>query len=195
MAQDDDTIDNPVTDDISKDTTEDNADSDSGSDTDKGDESTTGSEDITVEVRQADDDTKIEYGDNVDPDDVKTIEDIVDKKTMGVKKTLKELQDMSEIDSFVAQNPEYAKYKGAIIKHWQDPVYNRIPVKRVAVMIASEDLIKLGAQKEREAQIKADSTKTTGSTVRTQDMGTKDWSKASKEDFEAQKRKVLGQHI
>jgi hypothetical protein len=99
------------------------------------------------------------------------------------------------VDQFVAEKPEFAKYKPVILKYLQHPVYSKIPVKNIAAMVASNDLLKLGAKKEREAQAKADATKTGGQPVRKQGMGQVDWSKAPKEDFEAHKRRVLGQQV
>lgn len=149
-------------------------------------------EELKIETRNLDEE-KIDYGEDIDPDDIKTIGSIVDKKTAQVKKQLQETQDRLEVDSFVSEHPEFAKYKPTIMKYIQHPVYNKIPVKNIASMVAANDLIKLGAQKEREAQAKADSTKTAGSPVRREGGSTTDWTKASKDEFEAQRRRVLGQ--
>ena len=151
-------------------------------------------EKLEIETRGKDDEP-VEYGDDIDPDDAKTIGAIVEKNTAGVKKQLQATQDRLEVDAFIQEKPEFSKYKPTIMKYLQHPVYSKIPVKNIAAMVASNDLIKLGAKKEREAQTKADSTKTTGSTSRKQDSGQTDWTRASKDDFEAQKRVVLGQRM
>ncbi len=146
---------------------------------------------LEIETRQRGEE-KIEYPEDIDPDDVKTIGTIVEKQTASVKKALQEAQDRAEVDAFVQERPEFAKYKPVILKYLQHPVYSSIPVKNIAAIVASNDLLKLGAVKEREAQAKADSTKDTGNPVRKPDSGVTDWSRASKEEFESQKRKVLG---
>ena len=74
-------------------------------------------------------------------------------------------------------------------------VYSKIPVKNIFAMVASKDLMKMGATAERKAQAKADATKTKGTPARTPAGGKTDWSKASHEDFEAQLRKVKGHRI
>lgn len=149
---------------------------------------------ITIETRGKDEEA-IDYGEDIDPDDAKTIGTIVEKQTANVKKQLQDTADRLEVDSFVQEKPEFAKYKPAILKYLQHPVYSKIPVKNIAAMVASDDLLKLGAKKEREAQSKADATKGGGTQVRKDGMGTKDWKTASKAEFEEQKRRVLGQQV
>jgi len=147
-------------------------------------------EKLEVETRKFDE-TKVEYGEDIDPEDVKTIGTIVEKQTAGVKRQLQETIDRQEVDSFVAEKPEYAKYKPAILKYLQHPVYSKIPVKNIAAIVASNDLMKIGARKEREAQSKADATKTTGSSSRAAAGGATDWLTVNKDDFEAKKQEVL----
>ena len=62
-------------------------------------------------------------------------------------------------------------------------------------MVAANDLIKLGAEKERMAQQKAANTKTTGNAVRTYQTGQSDWKAMNKSEFEAQKRRILGHQV
>jgi len=149
-------------------------------------------EEIKVEIRKREEEA-IDYGDDIDPDDVKTIGSIVEKQTAAQNKRTREIEDKLDVTTFIAEKPEFAKYKGAILKHMTESpdVYGRIPVKNIASMLAADDLMKLGAKKEREAQTKVDATKTPGNTVRTPQGGQKDWSKVSKEEFEAQKMEVL----
>lgn len=148
-------------------------------------------DDLEIETREKKEEP-VDYGEDIDEDDVKTIGTIVEKQTAGVKKALQDAQDRLEVDSFVQDKPEFAKYKPAILKYLQHPVYSKIPVKNIAAMVASNDLVKLGAKKEREAQAKAESTKGTGNPVRKADGGITDWSRVSRDEFESQKRRVLG---
>jgi len=147
---------------------------------------------IEIETRGAEEE-KIDYGEDIDPEDVKTIGKIVEKQTESVKKQLQETRDRLEVDAFVSDKPEFAKYKPVILRYLQHPVYSKIPVKNIAAMVASSDLLKLGAQKERDAQAKASSVRPIGNAVRKAESEVTDWSKVSKDAFEAHKRKVLGQ--
>ena len=151
-------------------------------------------EKISIETRSGDEE-KIDYGEDIDETDVKVIGSIVEKQTASVKKALQEQKDQLEVDDFISKKPEFAKYKPVILKYLKHDVYSKIPVKNIAAMVAADDLVRLGAKKEREAQAKADSTKTGGTIARKPEGGTTDWSRASKEDFEAHKRRVMGQQV
>lgn len=107
-------------------------------------------------------------------------------------KQQQEQQNRIEIDSFLAANPDYSKYKSSIEKHVADPAYARIPVDRIAKMVAADDLMKIGARRERETQRRADSTRNNMNGARNTNANQKDWGSASKEDFEAKRAEVLG---
>ena len=151
-------------------------------------------EQVEIEVRERKEE-KIEYGDDIDPDEAKTIGTIVEKQTASVKKALQEAQDRLEVDTFIQDKPEFSKYKGAILKYLQHPVYSQIPVKNIATMVAANDLMKIGAEKERMAQQKASNTRTTGTPARTFQTGQSDWKAMNKSEFEAQKRRILGHQV
>lgn len=147
---------------------------------------------LEVEKRTTVAPQEIDFGDDIDPDDIKTIGTIVDKKLAAVGGTTQEIKDTLEVDNYLADKPELKKYKPAILKYMKDDAYKNVPVRFIAAGLASNELMKLGAKAEREAQIKADSTKTKGNPVRRQ-AGARDWTKVSSEEFEAHKRQVLGQ--
>lgn len=154
---------------------------------------------LEIETRNNDIDSSVDndYGDDVDEDEVKTISKIVSKQTAGATKKMQEFQDKLEVDNFIQERPEFAKYKKGILKYLQHPVYSKIPVKNIANIVAGEDLIKIGAAKERQAQQKVAASKQTGTAVReTANINqTVDWKKATKGDIEAQRRKVLGHRV
>jgi len=134
--------------------------------------------------------------DEVDPEDQKTIGKVVDAKMKPVSEALKQLQrvkDEQEVDSFLRAKPEFGKYRDVMIKYVGHPAYANIPVHNIAAIVASKDLQKLGAVKEREAQKKVNETKETGNQVRKQTGGAVDWKSVSRTEFEEQKAKVLGQ--
>ena len=130
-----------------------------------------------------------EEEDETDPDDKARIEKIVEKK-VGSKMT--EIENKMEVQSFISVKPEYAKYQNVILKYMNHPAYANIPVYNIAAIVASKDAQKIGAAKEREAQRIVAETKSPGTTIRKTTGETTDWSKASKEEFELQKAKVLG---
>jgi len=145
---------------------------------------------VTEEVTE--DTPKDESDAEVDPEDDKVINRLVDKRLNPVTKRIEEQSNMIEVTGFITINPDYAKYKESIIKHMNHPAYKNIPVDRIAKMVAGDDLIKIGAAREREAQAKAAATRTGGTAPRITPTG-KDWHTATKEDYNAQRAAVLGQ--
>jgi hypothetical protein len=127
------------------------------------------------------------------PEDKKVISRVVSEALSPLQKQLQEQADQAELTNFISSNPDYAKYKPAIEVYMKHPAYRNIPVKNIATIVAAKDLQKMGAQKEREAQAAANATKGGGSTARLV-PGQKDWSTATKEEFEAKKAEVFSRH-
>jgi hypothetical protein len=129
----------------------------------------------------------------VTPEDEKAISKIVDKKVGDKLKKLEEMENKSEVDSFIVVKPEFGKYREVALKYMNHPAYANIPIHNIMAIVASKDLQKLGAEKEREAQKKAKDTQGGGSSVREPAKGTVDWSKATKEQLHAKQAEVMGQ--
>lgn len=148
-------------------------------------------EDIEPEVRRKAEEksNKDEDEEEIDPEDQKRISKIVGKE-VGSK--VQELDNKMEVFQFVTSKPEFAKYQNNILKYMAHPAYANIPVHNIAAIVASKDMQKIGAAKERAAQNQVNTTKNPGTTIRKPAPGTKDWTTASKEDFDAQRAKVLG---
>ncbi len=127
------------------------------------------------------------------PEDKKVISKVVNDALTPIQKQLQDQADRAELNNFISEKPEFAKYKPAIEVYMKHPAYRNIPVKNIAAIVAAKDLQKIGAQKEREAQAAANATKGGGNTARVT-PGQKDWSTASKEEFEAKKAEVFGRH-
>jgi len=151
---------------------------------------------VEVEIRKKDDE-KIDYGEDIDPEDIKTIGTIVAKQTESIKNQLQDTKIKLEVDSFLQERPEFLKYKQTILKYVDyvdkdgSKPFSRMTIKNLAVIASADDLLKIGAQKEREAQAKVSATKTPGTGARTTGDSATDWLKAPKNDFEAKKREVL----
>jgi len=168
---------------------EDEKEEDKGKEKEDGDDEIIDESKIEPEVRGGKKDKEDEdEEDNDDPDDKKRIERIVDKR-VGAK--LQEIEVKQDVDSFIQNKPEYSKYRGVIIKYASHPAYSQIPIKNIAAMVASDDLMKLGAAKERDTQKKVNQTRTPGTTVRKPGGDKVNWLTMSKEEFEAKKREVL----
>jgi hypothetical protein len=141
---------------------------------------------------RGEDEKKKDDEEDIDDEDEKTISKIVDKKLSPLQQKIREQNDEIEVNTFLQDNPEYSKYKPAIMKYVKHEAYQRIPIANIAAIVSSKDMQKIGARKEREAQKKVASTKSGGSQVRKTSGGSVDWSKATPQEVEAQIQKVKG---
>jgi len=149
-------------------------------------------EEITPETRQKIEEKKKEEEEGeTDPEDEKMIGKVVDKRLDQVTKDLRDTKDQMEVDSFIRSKPEFGKYREVALKYMKSPAYNNIPAHNIMAMVASKDLQKLGAQKEREAAENAKNTQSPGSTARKPTGGKTDWSKATREDIDAKKAEIF----
>lgn len=132
---------------------------------------------------------KEEEEDEVDREERERVEKIVQKK-YGT--TLEQIERKTVMDSYLASNPEFAKYKPAIEKYWNHPTYKGLPIHNIAAIVAGKDMMKIGAIKERQAQSRVEESKNPGTSANPASMSGVNWLNAPKEVFEAQKAKVLG---
>lgn len=153
-------------------------------------------DDIEVETRSKEDkniDDKDKEEEDVDPEDEKTIGKIVDKRLNPIQERIQRQNDELEVNDYLMDNPDLKAYKPVMLKYLSHPAYKNIPVANIAAIVASKDLMKLGAKKEREAQSKANATKDNSKPFRKSGTSKIDWSTASKEEFDDYHAKVLGQ--
>jgi len=129
--------------------------------------------------------------DEIDPDDEVTINKVVDRRVGQLADDLKTTKDQMEVDTFIRDNPEYTKYRGVALKYMKNSSYSNIPAHNIMAMVASKDLQKLGAQKEREAIDRAKNTSGGGSSFRKPSGGGIDWSKATSEEVATKKAEIL----
>jgi len=149
-------------------------------------------DDYDPEVRkEAKKDEDEDEDDDLDPDDKKTISKVIDKRLSPVEQQIQRQNDEIEINNYLVENPEMSKYKPVMLKYLQHPAYSNIPVKNIAAMVASKDMQKLGAKKEREASRKANETRQRGSQAN--NSKPVDWLTAPKKDFEAELQRVKTQ--
>jgi len=154
------------------------------------------------EKKPEDDDTLPPLPDEIDPEDAKTIGAVVDRRLKPLQDemqrqtaTVKERADVTEVDNFIRENPQFDKYRGKMLTYMKHPAYSNIPAQNIARIVAGDDLVKMGAEKEREAAGKANESRGIGSSARQSKGGGKDWLKASKEEFDKQRAEVMGMDV
>lgn len=128
--------------------------------------------------------------DDIDPEEKQRLEKIVENKYGS---DIDNFKKKLELDTYFAENPEMTRYRKAVEIYKKHPTYAGVPVNNIALMLSAKDSMKIGAAKERAAQAKVNATKTIGDTVRKPSGGTTDWSSMPKDQFEAEKAKILGQ--
>lgn len=140
-------------------------------------------------------DTGTADDDELDPADRTLINRELDKRVSPLEKKIAEQETMIEVNQYVMDNPELAKYKPAILKYANHPAYANVPIKNIAAIVSAKDAQKIGAAKERAAAAKAKSTKNgSGTSARSSAKTTqKDWGSASFGDVEAEIARVKGQ--
>jgi len=130
-----------------------------------------------------------EEDDEIDQEDKARIEKVIEKKYGG---DINQIKQKVEMDAFFNSNPELGKYRHAVELYKAHPTYAGVPIHNLAAMVSAKDMQKIGAAKERAAARAVEETKNPGNTVRKPSGEPIDWKSVSKDDFEAQKAKVLG---
>ena len=130
--------------------------------------------------------------DEIDPEDEKNISKVVDKKTADLRKVQRQMTDEREVDGYLASNPSFTKYRAVALKYMASQAWQNVPAEAVFAYLGRNDLMKIGAQKEREAQKKANETKGGGSTSRTPAPKT-DWANVPIGEMDQHINKAKGQ--
>lgn len=135
--------------------------------------------------------------DDVDLDDEKKIGAIVAKQMEGLTREQRETAVTVKVDSFLHQNTQVANpsvYREAMIKYAKHPHYQNLSAKELFNIVAGDELMRMGAKKEREAAAKAKSTQVNGSNGGRPAAGgpKKDWNTATAEELRAEQARVLG---
>lgn len=126
-----------------------------------------------------------EDDDDTDPDDKARITKIVDKKVVEA------ITKATEMGNFLKDNPQFAKYEKAMELYRNHPNYKNTPLKDIAAIVGFKDAERIGAAKEREAQKKVLETKDPGTPARKSETSGKDWSKATPDEVEAQRNRIV----
>lgn len=122
---------------------------------------------------------------------IKPLQDQIAGQTEGLQANT----DAKEVDALIREKPEFESYRDKILVYMKDPSYSNIPAGNIAKIVAGDDLMKMGAEKEREAVTDTAKTKGVGGTARKPEGEGKNWLTATKEEFEAKRAEVLGRRV
>lgn len=133
----------------------------------------------------------------IDEDEVRIQKVVADQLKPFQQKTI-EQANVIEVDEFIrsqeADIPKIAQYRGAILETMKKDGFQRLTAAQVFNIVAGNDLMRMGAARERNAAKKAKETITdsSGGSRPKSESGKKDWSAATKEELHAEQARILG---
>lgn len=131
---------------------------------------------------------------DIDDDDAKVIDKVVSKRLEPILKREEETELKSEINDFVADNPDFKPYVNKALKWAQHPTWKNVPTKQLMFAVAGDNLLKMGADRTKASQDKARRTGTGRGRAGSNTGGTKPVSEMTDEEFEKEVQAVkLGQ--
>jgi hypothetical protein len=142
-----------------------------------------------AEQGEAEDDESSEEEDDVNDEDAKLIDKRIEKHLAPIKEkeALQELK--SEIETFVAANPDFKPFAAKALKWGQHPSWKDIPTKQLMHAAAGEKLLAIGAKRAKVVAQKVQKTKT-GTNAGGNGGGTKPVAEMTDEEFEQEIQRV-----
>ena len=134
------------------------------------------------------DDKSEDEDDEINPDDEKVITRVLSKKLQPLFEDKMKAEDHAEVSEFIATHPEFAPYENKVRKFMQHESRRNLPIKSIFYEVAGDDLIKIGAERERKATEKAGHGSTGGGSARG-GLSKNDWD-MTPEEFQAKKEHI-----
>lgn len=136
-----------------------------------------------------DEDDESDEDDDVDEEDAKIIEKVVSKRLAPFEKKQEIAELRTEINDFVAQNPDFKPFAEKALKWAQHPSWKDVPTKQLMYAAAGDKLLKIGATRAKQVAIKTQKTKTATGTGGSAG-GTKSVMDMTDEEFEQEIQRV-----
>ena len=128
--------------------------------------------------------------DEIAPQDEKLISKVVAEKFSPLIEKHLQAEDAQEVSSFIKDNPDFAPYEKKVSEFMKHESRRHLPIKSIFYEVAGDDLLKIGAERARQADNEAKQTQTGGGSNRGGNAPKSAWS-MTKEEFEAEQLKVL----
>jgi hypothetical protein len=130
-----------------------------------------------------------------DDDDFETEEDekihkIVEKTVSPLVQKAQQEEDNREIADFLSENPDLKPYETKVRKFMQHESRKALPISSIFFEVAGNDLLKIGAARERKAAEKAKQTQAGGGTTRSGDPKGKSVLDMTPAEFAAEQQRV-----
>jgi len=102
-------------------------------------------------------------------------------------------EDTQAVNNIINDNPELKPYKALALKYMK--AHPSLVAEDAMKIASAGDQQRIGARREREASEKAKKTQSGGSTFRSGETGSKDWSSATSAEVELQIARSKGQRV
>lgn len=130
--------------------------------------------------------------DDISPEDAALVDRVLDKRLKPLEQKLEQDEDNNALNQFFAdaKNAHFKPYEAKIRKWAVHPTRKNLPIRAVALEIAGDDLMKIGAQRGKEADTKAKKDQAGGGNARQEPKGADAVWGLPQKDFEAQQEAV-----
>lgn len=131
----------------------------------------------------ADDKDTDEDDDDLSSEDAAAIDKRIAKRLAPFEQKAAEQEVEATIASFLNENPDFKPFATKVKRFAMHPSRQNIPIKSIFYEVAGDKLLKIGADRAKQADIKAKKTKTGGGNASTDGKGSKSYADMPLEDF------------
>ena len=136
---------------------------------------------------KGDDDGKDD--DEVAPEDEALITKVVSKQFAPIIDKSLKADDDQEVSAFLSENPDFKPFEAKARRYMQHPSRRNLPIKSIFYEVAGDKLLKIGAERQKAADVKAKDSQTGGGSNRAGEGAKNDFD-LSKEEFEAKQERI-----
>lgn len=140
-------------------------------------------------LNQVDNDDEDDSDSDVSPDDEELITKVVSKKFAPlIERQLADDDDL-EVKEFISKNPDFKEFEAKARKYMAHPSRRSLPIESIFYEVAGEKLLKLGAERQKKADLEAKNSQAGGGSNRGGESKKDIWSMSS-EEFEREKNNL-----
>lgn len=140
-------------------------------------------------LNQVDNNDEYDSDSDVSSDDEELITKVVSKKFAPlIERQLADDDDL-EVKEFISKNPDFKEFEAKARKYMAHPSRRSLPIESIFYEVAGEKLLKLGAERQKKADLEAKNSQAGGGSNRGGESKKDIWSMSS-EEFEREKNNL-----
>lgn len=140
-------------------------------------------------LNQVDNDDEDDSDSDISSDDEELITKVVSKKFAPlIERQLADDDDL-EVKEFISKNPDFKEFEAKARKYMAHPSRRSLPIESIFYEVAGEKLLKLGAERQKKADLEAKNSQAGGGSNRGGESKKDIWSMSS-EEFEREKNNL-----